>query len=273
LNITSSGEEMRDGSIELVVKFKRALENPFRVRTSPVPVTEEFEYKVYPEARGIRSIPRSEFVILEFDMSNDPIPLEAVDLSIQVVYKGRLGAESEAVVVGFSNIGEPTPFDVYNSMDRFCLYSTWYIAGSDAIQDQVDPLGRPITMSADIFSHDLKDIYVRFSFYWTPKAVSPTDYQYHIPLLKAGQYKRVYLLTESYFIVSLYPSKIEHTDPDDNLWMRPIPVMTYEEAAVWNQEGSIPRGWTFRGLDTFANAIILPWPFPATSTCELKNIP
>ncbi len=170
LSITSSGEEMRDGSIELVVKFKRALEYPFRVRTSSVPVTEEFEYKVYPEAQGIRSIPRTEFVTLEFDLSSDPIPLEAVDLSIQIVYKGRLGAESEAVVVGFSNIGEPTPFDVYNSMDRFCLNSTWYIAGSDAILQQTDPLGRPITMTADVFSHDLKDIYVRFSFYWTPKA-------------------------------------------------------------------------------------------------------
>ncbi|MCK7478873.1 MAG: hypothetical protein M0C28_17005 [Candidatus Moduliflexus flocculans] len=34
------------------MKFKRALENPFRVRTSPVPVTGEFEYKVYPEAQG-----------------------------------------------------------------------------------------------------------------------------------------------------------------------------------------------------------------------------
>ncbi|MCK7513079.1 MAG: hypothetical protein MZV70_59700 [Desulfobacterales bacterium] len=158
-------------------------------------------------------------------------------------------------------------------MDRFCLSSTWYIAGSDAILQQTDPIGRPITMSADVYPHDLKDIYVRFSFYWTPKAVSPTDYQYHIPLLKAGEYKRVYLLTESYFIVSLYPSKIEHTDPDDNLQMRPMPVMTYAEAAVWNQEGSVPKGETFRGLDMFAKALIFPVPYPATSKCDTKYIP
>ncbi len=43
-NTTSTGEEMTDGSIELVVKYRLALEDPFQ--SSPVPTTDEFSYRV-----------------------------------------------------------------------------------------------------------------------------------------------------------------------------------------------------------------------------------
>ena len=47
----------------------------------------------------------------------DPLPFDAVDVDLQVVYRGKLGAESDDVAVGFEAISEPTFFDFVNFAD------------------------------------------------------------------------------------------------------------------------------------------------------------
>jgi hypothetical protein len=54
---------------------------------------------------------------LSFDFSANPIPIEATDLFIQVVFKGKLGEEVDAVAVGTKDISEPTFYSYANFTD------------------------------------------------------------------------------------------------------------------------------------------------------------
>lgn len=54
-----------------------------------------------------------------FDFSADPIPVNATDLFIQVVYRGQLGDEPDAVAVGIYDVREPTFIGIYNNTDYY----------------------------------------------------------------------------------------------------------------------------------------------------------
>lgn len=44
----------------------------------------------------------------QFDFSNDPIPINATDVFIQVAYRGQLGDEPDGIAVGMIDVSEPT---------------------------------------------------------------------------------------------------------------------------------------------------------------------
>lgn len=192
-NTSAAGEEMTGGSVELVVKYRLAQEDPFQ--SYPVPTTPEFSYVVVPELNGIRSIPSAGPVKLEFDLSQNPIPINATDLYLQVVYRGKLGQEEGAVAVGFKDISEPTPIDIFNDMDRVCINGNWYVAGS---QEAID-LAKQFYF--DPYPHNLQNIYMRFSSATDPKYASPTEYNLYIPSLSAGQFyiRQAFVLTDYQF--------------------------------------------------------------------------
>jgi len=162
-NTTSSGEDMLDGTIELVVKYRTALEDPFQ--SNPVETDEEFSYKVVPVANNVQTIPKDSPVELTFDLSQDPLPLWATDVYLQVVYHGKLGNEDGAVAVGFKDISEPTPVDLFNNMDKICLNANWYDAGSQAAIDQAP--------GWDVFIHDIQGAYLKISPSNNPVYASP----------------------------------------------------------------------------------------------------
>lgn len=62
-----------------------------------------------------------------FDFSADPIPVNATDLFIQVVYRGQLGEEPDAVAVGTYDVREPTFIGIYNNTDYYwnSIISQW----------------------------------------------------------------------------------------------------------------------------------------------------
>jgi hypothetical protein len=195
-NTTPNDEEMTDGSVELVVKFKVAHENPFQ--SKPVETDAESTYIVVPEANGVRSIPRDQPRELVFNLSSSPIPLYATDLYLQVVYHGKLGrvtngsfvGEDLAVAVGFKDISEPTPIDIFNDMDRICLNQSWYVAGSnEALQ-----IGQ--AHGVDVYPHGLKDSYIRFSSIDNPQGVSSNEYNFYIPQIAPGASSRIFILSD-----------------------------------------------------------------------------
>jgi hypothetical protein len=65
----------------------------------------------------------SEFV---FDFSARPIPINARDLRIQVVYTGQLGAEADGIAFGGRDISEPTHLVIYNNSDYYLVDGTFY---------------------------------------------------------------------------------------------------------------------------------------------------
>jgi len=63
--------------------------------------------------------------LLEFNFTNDPIPINATDLFLQVAYRGRLGDETDGVAIGMMDIGEPTYTSLINSSDWAYTNGNW----------------------------------------------------------------------------------------------------------------------------------------------------
>jgi hypothetical protein len=88
------------------------------------------------------SLERGSATELEFDFSHAPIPIDSRDVVLQVVYSGKLGEESDAVVVEAKNISEPTYLAVFNNSDYFQLDGQFYkpeeIRSNSALRDRVD---------------------------------------------------------------------------------------------------------------------------------------
>jgi hypothetical protein len=57
----------------------------------------------------------------KFDFGDSPIPLGITDAILQVVYRGALGSETDAVAVGTMDISEPTYFTYHNASDYIHL--------------------------------------------------------------------------------------------------------------------------------------------------------
>jgi len=64
-------------------------------------------------------LPRATAVEKMFDFSLDPIPINATDLFIQVVYVGRLGLEPASIALGTLDVSEPTFVAYWNNTDWF----------------------------------------------------------------------------------------------------------------------------------------------------------
>jgi len=68
---------------------------------------------------GGRGPPLPAAVDKEFDFSGDPIPVNATDLFIQVIYRGPLGQEPDGIAVGTYDVREPTFVGIFNNSDYF----------------------------------------------------------------------------------------------------------------------------------------------------------
>jgi hypothetical protein len=60
-----------------------------------------------------------------FDFSNDPIPINATDLFIQVVYRGQLGNEKDGIAVGMIDVREPSYVTLWNNSDYAGCNGAW----------------------------------------------------------------------------------------------------------------------------------------------------
>ncbi|WP_165869179.1 hypothetical protein [Thiogranum longum] len=122
-------QEMTNGTLFAVAKFRR---NPCyqpdlsgEVDTSgstingcsTTPNPAAVEEIVVSEPLGNQSLSRTQRVDFVFDFSKNPIPLQATDLFLQVVYRGKLGTEDDAVVVETVDLFEPTYISIVNSSD------------------------------------------------------------------------------------------------------------------------------------------------------------
>lgn len=276
-NTSSTGEQMTDGSIELVVKYS--------------PSTTEFSYIVVPEANGLRFIPQDMPVELNFDLSQSQIPFNATDLYLQVVYQGKLGNEDGAVAVGFKDISEPTPIDICNNMDKICMNNTWYNAGSLEAIALVDKNGDGKAYGYnewDVYPHILNSVYIRVSPASNSGYASPTEYNYQVSNIAAPGFSRaVYILTDYTFNYSFY-AVWSGTNSDDQWYHSPWTTL-YAGTAIKNQmdyvtdpeqcDGNpacyityVPGYYTFRGVQMWwgGGVVFLNPEYPSGSSCAYE---
>ncbi len=139
-------EPMSNGELTVVVKFRRdtcyqpTLDNPNVpltcrspeeeiVVSRPIPLTDPFESE------------QSRELTATFDT---PIPINATDVFLQVVFRGTLGTEPNAVAVGTRDISEPTFVATFNDTDYVFLANGCYTPERIAAQDQLWNMLAPV---------------------------------------------------------------------------------------------------------------------------------
>lgn len=204
-NNMDGNEEMKDGELTLVVRYRVCDGDPHEGAIPPKPGEDQYFIVKKYDGSG-HSIPRDKQLKLEFDLSDSPIPIEAADVNISLVFRGTIGEERNvAVGLGFLDISEPTPIDFVNS--------TYWIGMNYASYDVSDPgsssfqavfnmadlngngkidcnLGEP-----NIYPVDLLPKYVSFN----GTAASKNNYYHRFESgMKIAPYKhfRVYVLAE-----------------------------------------------------------------------------
>jgi hypothetical protein len=296
-NSSPHGDEMSDGSIELVVKYRTALEDAFQ--SYPVPTTNDFSYRVIPVSNSVRSIPRDTSVELNFDTAGNPIiPVNATDVYLQIVYKGTLGDEDGAVAIGFKDISEPTPVDLFNNMDKICLNGGWYTAGSPEAIAQIDADQDGIADEWDIFPHTTRDVYLKISPSGNPIYASPADYTFSTTDISPGTLYRTFVLGDygdNAFNCSNYTPLVK-IDERDTFIHPAVPqghikpctaIKNQVDYHVESQEECsrvgagtpcdiryYPLMYSFRGINLWGPAgVIMDNPqYPENSTCSWESL-
>lgn len=210
-NTSETQEEMTAGTITLVVSYTFLVHDPncddpaasaldpfadYRQGSIPSLGRPLYIVKTYDGGRE-HSIPSSSPVLLEFDLQDTPIPLWAVDVTLTVVYRGRLGGgpanypvEEDAVCVGYKNTGEPTPLYIVNSTDVVCVDDEW----------------RRTRDVENVSERIVKQLYVQFSPKGSPQDASPSE-GYHVCVftdIEPGTYRWCFLLSDASFNESFY---------------------------------------------------------------------
>lgn len=282
-NITMNDEEMPAGKIELVVKYKQALDDPFQ--GAAVPVSSDFFYTVVPEKNGVTSIPRDNPAELAFDLSGVSIPLWATDLTFQIVYSGKLGLETAdgfvgeemGIAVGLKDASEPTVIDYINSMDLVCLNDQIFAAGSDAAVNALDSLGRAISSYVDVYPHRLDGNYLKLS---SPSAISyasQNNYDVTISELLPGHYARFYVITEPIGTdgVFSHQTKFINLDSRDGFYHVTEQRARYYQGMVnqvYYRDGIWVRNYSgmsdIRGLKAWTGTLWRNQRYPSDTTCD-----
>lgn len=142
-----------------------------------------------------------------FDFSADPIPVNATDLFIQVVYRGQLGDEPDGMAVGTYDVREPTFVGVYNSTDYFWnhVISGWVIHGQIATYEwrNADHLSVCTGPGGDS----------RWAFYGEPVGISPF---LGIPSPNPGVLRLAIIFANpvaTQFVVRVIPTVSDGPDP------------------------------------------------------------
>ena len=137
---------------------------------------------------------------LVFDFSAGPIPTNAADVFLTVVYRGPLGLEADAVMVGGKDLFEPDPLDRGNITDYDCF------AGQLRYVVDLPPYHYPDDTERDVNQDGIQDLfgpgletglYVK-AFDLSEPFPSPSDgnFDFKNTEMAAAQYTRFMLLQD-----------------------------------------------------------------------------
>lgn len=253
----NSSESLQNGTLQAIAKYKNDSSDTDYIYSKSLPIK-------------IGSISPGQTIEFAFDFSDDPIPVDITDLFIQVVFKGRIGTQSNAMAYGTKDTGEPTPIDLFNDRDMACINGKIYVAGSPEAIAQVDSNHNGFADEWDVYAHNLRNIYVKISAAGSSQSASPNDYTFKVETLDAGQFLRAkYILTDPKFTYSFYNESVPVADQGDR-WGHFNESRAYNNGtSVINQGGNISSYYNFRGIEMWwgGSAIFIDLPYPDGSKC------
>lgn len=210
-NTTANGERMPSGNLVAVAKFHRNgcyrddLTGEFTSLAPPCPNfrTEVEEIVVSEPHLGVELTGELKPFTFRFPQ---PIPINATDLYLQLVYRGALVAtdgttEADAVVVATKDLKEPTYIAFCNSTDQFLYRGTFVPVDSGVLLSELDVNPKDGVLDSQ-FRETPLDIY--FSF--TEDFITPIATAMAVP---PGRYVRVAILADR----DQQPSPVEAESP------------------------------------------------------------
>ena len=187
---TTPNEVAGVGTIVAVVQYRTSPGNLFAEPLSPLSDT-RFTAVSEPQSIALTDT----FQELTFDFSAQPLPTNSADLFLTVVYRGPLGLEADAVVVGGRDIPEPDPVVVINATDYDCFArQPHFVAG-------LPPAARDLNGDGvqDLFGpHRERGVLVKVDLANIRQAPSPQRFDFTIPEMTGGQYARFVVLQDQF---------------------------------------------------------------------------
>lgn len=130
-------EATGSGQMIAVAQYRRALSGADLIDNPHAEISSQLFFAV---SQPLTAVALTEsFQEFTFDFGQSPIPTNSADLFLTVVYKGRLGLEDDAVMVGGKNLFEPHAVDSINVSDWECLQGTPYHVGDLTAYPPYDP--------------------------------------------------------------------------------------------------------------------------------------
>ncbi len=291
-NIAGNNEEMKNGRISLVISYRMCAGDPF-VPNPPIPGDErlfkiiKYLDPINPIDFKIINIPKDNPIRLDFDLSSTPLPSTAMDITLTVVFKGDLGAEiADAVAIGFKDISEPTPVDLFNSTDLVCFNDKYVNYADPALLQQVDTNHNGVIdcdhEEINIIPTKITPLYLSFNGI----AASATNYYYKYPEtnpieILPKQTHRFYFLSDDDPAMTSYSIKVKaENSPDSTIsWAGVCPVFfnnnpedaySYYNKIIWDTDQYVPLHagiGTFRDKNYFNILIFKNVAVPENSVC------
>lgn len=200
---------------------------------------------------------------LTFNFAN-AIPINATDLYLQVVYRGTLGNEPDAVAVATKDVFEPTYVAVLNSTDQLLFNGTFYATTDLALLPTLD--GNHDGVLDSQFQPTKLNVYFGFKSDFTGQ---PIGYVIDLP---PARYSRLALLTDrSPFTAPIQAFSVQRGSTFDSLGIYSLGAETnqldptsgiYRVAALQKLRG-VPR-WDVLTLYSY---------YGAPSTGDLNTLP
>src|SRR5690606_14014370 len=225
-----SGELDEDGSIASGCSVSEWLETE--------------QHRVVSAEIDVDGLDTNELTDFEFDFSANPIPVNARDLSIQVIFRGAIGGDADAFAVARKDISEPTWFGGLNSSD--------YIGVDGVFENAEEFLNSPEAEDWGIFTEDQRAAY-------GPQAIENVLYVNHetderftewAPL-EEHQYHRLAVLAEPGEMVAVRTTVFFHEYVYVRIyWFSPVETWLEEEPEVEHLPGygdrvTLRRSWYY----------------------------
>jgi len=136
---TLTGERVQDHSGTIIAEPVCTGGETVRTPYQEISVSNSFS------ATAAQLAPNAAAFEVHFDFSADPIPVNATDLFIQVVYRGpmgdaTLGQEQDAIAVGTLDVREPTFAAFWNNTDYWWSgnFNTWAIHNATNVNEGIE---------------------------------------------------------------------------------------------------------------------------------------
>ncbi|PZQ19421.1 MAG: hypothetical protein DI564_01545 [Rhodanobacter denitrificans] len=128
---------------------------------------------------GAVGVCENDRALLEFDFGDDPIPVNATDLFLQVAYRGPLGDDQDGIAVGALDLIEPQYFTAWNHTDWYLYEDQWLRP-----EEVPDPPGAEVAAASG-----LEDVSICFGHQLIGHLPAPTQ-------LAPAEFVRVAFLTD-----------------------------------------------------------------------------